>query len=60
MVGNNEMRSNIDIKIGNTKLEQVKQFYYLGSTKAFQKKKNVLMNKYISIEVRKVFAITLI
>ena len=32
IIGNNEMRSNIDIKIGNTKLEQVKQFWYLENT----------------------------
>ena len=30
MIGSNEMRSNFDIKIGNTKLQQVKQFCYLG------------------------------
>ena len=29
MVENNEMISNIDIKIGNTKLQQVKPFSYL-------------------------------
>ena len=26
------MRSNIDVKIGNTKLQHTKQFYYLEST----------------------------
>ena len=29
MVGNNKMRENIDIKIGNNKLQQVKQYRYL-------------------------------
>ena len=32
MVGNNEMISNIDVKIENTKLYQVKQHCYLGIT----------------------------
>ena len=44
LVGNNEMRSNIGIKIGNTKLKQVKQFCYLGSittTEINLKKNNV-------------------
>ena len=28
LIGNSEMRSNIDIKIEYTRLQQVKQFYY--------------------------------
>ena len=27
-----EMRSNMDIKVGNTEFQQVKQFFYLEST----------------------------
>ena len=32
MVENNEIKSNVNIKIGNTKLEQVKHFCYVRRT----------------------------
>ena len=56
------MKQKIDIKIENTILKQVEQFVNLGialDEQAFQKIKNVLTNKHVSIEARIAFAKTL-